>query len=172
MIKNIKNHIIVKDNFLEEETFIKVKNEISKFHYINRFSKNERNNVQKYYFEYDLHQNYFSVQEVESKVNKLLDMDLDFIDSHYWLTVKHKEPSVHVDEGDVNCAIYIKGDNYINNGTGFYDLINGQYVLNSHVGFKENRAIIFDSKILHASLLFHENASSRYIMTTFFKYKK
>jgi hypothetical protein len=172
MIKNIKNHIIVKDNFLPKNTFLKIKNEISKFNYVNRFSINEHNNTQKYYFEHKLDKKYFSVQKVINKINKLLDVDLDFINSYYWLTVKHTKPSVHTDTANINCCIYIKGDNYVNNGTGFYDLINGQHVLNSHVGFKENRAIIFDSKILHASLLFHENSSPRYIMTTFFKYKK
>ena len=41
--------------------------------------------------------------------------------------------------------------------------------LNTHVGFKENRALIFDSKISHASTQFEKNCGSRYVMANFFK---
>ena len=60
----------------------------------------------------------------------------------------------------------------LNSGTGFYEKQNDEYVLNRHIGFKENRAIIFDSKIFHASLQFNEGCKPRYVMANFFNYKK
>ena len=57
---------------------------------------------------------------------------------------------------------------YNNNGTGFYDKISeDKYELNTHVGFKENRAIVFDSKIYHTSLQFNEGTGTRYCLANF-----
>jgi hypothetical protein len=93
--------------------------------------------------------------------------DIKKTNSEYWLSTKHKNPTPHTDINYINCLIYLKGDHLINSGTGFYDKIGNNIVLNTHVGFKENRAIIFDSKIRHSSLQFSENSGTRYVMVNF-----
>ena len=75
------------------------------------------------------------------------------------------------DENDINCLVYLKGNHLLNSGTGFYNKVGNEFVLNTHVGFKENRAIIFDSKIRHCSLQFNENTDSRFVMANFFNYE-
>ena len=52
----------------------------------------------------------------------------------------------------------------INNGTGFYEKEKEGLTLHTHIGFKENRAIFFDSTIYHSPLLFAGNSGPRYAM--------
>ena len=44
-------------------------------------------------------------------------------------------------------------------------------IYNAYMTIKENRALIFDAKIWHASLQFNEGAEKRYVMANFFNYK-
>jgi len=109
---------------------------------------------------------HFAVQEVINKLN-LLDIKIKKITSFYFLSTKHKQITAHNDINTINCLIYLKGKHIVNNGTGFYDKKNKKLELNTHVGFKENRAIIFDSKIYHSSLQFNEDCGTRYTMANF-----
>ena len=59
------------------------------------------------------------------------------------------------------------GDKLINNGTGFYEKLNDEYQLHTHIGFKENRAIFFDSTKWHSPLQFAGNSTPRYVMANF-----
>jgi hypothetical protein len=61
------------------------------------------------------------------------------------------EPLPHCDLGeecDYQVIIYIKGNNHLNKGTGFY--LNGD--LNTHVGFNENRGVIWHANTVHTPL--------------------
>lgn len=57
----------------------------------------------------------------------------------------------HTDEkyGIMNLYLQIEGQTNLNHGIGFYNDNN----LDIHVGFKENRAILFDSNISHTPLV-------------------
>ena len=51
--------------------------------------------------------------------------------------------------------VYLKGDDDIHGGTGFYIKKENEYILNTHIGFKENRAIFFNAGIYHSPLLWN-----------------
>ncbi len=170
----IDDHIIVKDNFFSKEILIKIQNEMSNLNFSNRnttVNKQSQNVYQKIYFNVPLYEEHFAVQEVTKNLQNYSNKTINHLESDYFLSTKHAEATPHEDTCKINCIVYIKGDELINSGTGFYDKKEKQYVLNLHVGFKENRAIIFDSKFFHASLQFNKNAGSRYIMANFFDYK-
>ena len=170
----IKNHIIIKDNFFDEKIFKEIQKDISNLQFTNRYvtvNNDSKNPYQKIYFNVELNFKHFAVEEVFKNLKKSHN-NLKLVSSNYFLSTKHEEATPHNDANvDLNCLIYIKGNYLINNGTGFYDKRDNNFVLNTHVGFKENRAIIFDSNIYHTSLQFNKNCGARYIMANFFNYE-
>jgi len=93
------------------------------------------------------------------------------MESFYFLSFPNTPAIPHQDHADFNCLIYLLGNPLINNGTGFYIDQGEEQILNSHVGFKENRALFFDAKIYHSPLQFAGNSTPRYIMANFIKKK-
>jgi hypothetical protein len=169
----IQEHIIIKDNFFTGDVLKKIQTEISHLNFSNRdttVNDDSKSIYQKIYFNVPLDKKHFAVEEVTKNLKNYLSAPICFFESNYFLSTKHTEATPHADTCNVNCIVYIKGNELINSGTGFYDKRENEYILNLHVGFKENRAIIFDSKIYHASLQFNKNAGSRYIMANFFNY--
>ena len=78
----------------------------------------------------------------------------------YTLQSQTSEPYVHSDEAygeergktHSQILIYIDGSVDINKGTGFYVKQGNQWVLNTHVGFFKNRAILFPTGVWHSPL--------------------
>ena len=174
MINNVKDLLIVKDNFFSEDIYKKILTELSTLNFSNRNVTSDikdKNIYQRIYFNFKLDTNHFAVQEVHKLLGNY-GFVLNCFDHSYFLSTKHEGATPHNDVNDLNCIVYLKGDEIINSGTGFYDKKEEEYILNRHVGFKKNRAIIFDSKIFHASLQFNEGAKKRYIMANFFNYNK
>ena len=171
---DIKNHLIVKDNFFKEEILYKIYSELLNINFNNRFNTIKNTVYQKIYFNFNLNHNHFAVKEILKQLKKEYKLNLVPSEHSYFLSTKHEEATPHNDAlNDVNCLVYLKGKKLLNSGTGFYDYdkkIN-KYDLNRHIGFKENRAIIFDSSIFHASLQFNTGAGSRYVMANFLNYK-
>ena len=69
-----------------------------------------------------------------------------------------------------NLLVYLKGDFNTANGTGFFELNKDkQFVLDRSIGFKQNRAILFRSKLWHGSLqpLQKDVSSWRYTFNCF-----
>jgi len=168
----MKDRVIIQDNFFDKEIYNEILYDISKLKFSNRNTVvNNKNIYQKIYFNVPLNKKHFAVVEVLKKL-KEYNLDLNLNESNYFLSTKHEEPTPHCDSTDVNCLIYLKGIQILNSGTGFYEKQNDEYVLNRHIGFKENRAIIFDSKIFHSSLQFNDVTATRYVMANFLNYKK
>jgi len=170
----IKDYIIVKDNFFDESVLKKIHSDLLGSKFTNRLANNKNNEdniYQKIYFEVVLNEKHFAVQKVLKNVENLIQKKLKIGGNYYFLSTKHKDATPHGDKCDINCLIYLKGKEFVNSGTGFYDCNDDKCNLNTHVGFKENRAIIFDSKIIHASLQFNENCGTRYVMANFFDYE-
>jgi|TARA_R100000005_G_C4893005_1_gene138857 hypothetical protein len=176
---DIKDHLIVKDNFFKPEFLSKIHNELLNSTFVNRFVDYNNGVYQKIYFNIDLDNDHYVVQEVFKTLNERYNLDIEFLKSHYFLSTKHEKATPHNDifkdgKGDenyLNCLIFLKGEELLNSGTGFYDYDKetNEYNLNRHVGFKVNRAIIFDSKIYHASLQFNTQSAKRYVMANFCK---
>jgi len=171
---NIKNHIIIKDNFFSEKILKEIKKDVSNLKFTNRsvtVNDDLKNPYQKIYFNVELNFKHFAVEEVFKNLKKYFSNNLNLASSYYFLSTKHEKATPHKDGNGLNCLIYIKGNYLINSGTGFYDKRDDNFVLNTHVGFQENRAIIFDSNIFHSSLQFNENCGTRYAMANFFNYE-
>jgi hypothetical protein len=88
----------------------------------------------------------------------------------YTIVVAEKQFAPHIDSFTAyHCLIYLLGDEKINNGTGFYVKDDkGDLILHTHIGFKQNRAIMFSADNYHAPLLWAGNSSSRYSLANFF----
>jgi|21_taG_2_1085346.scaffolds.fasta_scaffold17686_4 hypothetical protein len=171
-MKQLKNRIIVQDNFFSKKMLNKIKIDLTHQKFINRFKIRNNTPYQKIYFNVDLKDTHPVVLETKKILKKKFNLNCFNINSHYFLSTKHKEATPHADHAnEYNCLIYLQGANLLNSGTGFYDKINNTYHLNSHIGFKENRAIIFDSKIFHSSLQFNEGGGTRYCLANFINNK-
>ena len=170
MITNISNHIIIKDNFFSETIYKEILIDISRLKFRNRnesVGSNLKNIYQKIYFNVPLSKDHFAVQETINILNGY-GLKVNKGDHNYFLSSSHEGASIHNDDARLNCLIYLKGRNLMNSGTGFYDKEEDNYHLRTHVGFKENRGIIFDSKIYHSTTQFEKDSGSRYVMANFF----
>jgi len=170
-VKN-KKSIYVQDNFFNEEIFKTMQKEIISLEFISRYndiSKGENNygDHQRTYHHVELHSDAKIVLEVKKNIKKYFNYTVKKIKSNYFLSFPNTPAIPHEDDSEYNCLIYILGDKLINNGTGFYEKLNNKYHLNTHIGFKENRAIFFNSKIGHSSLQFAGNSTPRYVMANF-----
>lgn len=166
-MNNVKNRIIVQDNFFTKKMLNKIKIDLKYQKFTNRFTEKNNSVNQKIYFNVNLTQDHPVVLETKKILKEKFNLSCSSINSHYFLSTKHKEATPHRDLSECNCLIYLQGNPLLNSGTGFYDKINDTYHLNSHIGFKENRAIIFDSTIHHASLQFNEGGGTRYCLANF-----
>lgn len=172
-MKSIKDFVIIKDNFFEQEMYQKIINDMLGLNFSNRHTtvgKKYQNRSQKIYFNVGLDKEYFAVKEV-CKILKEMGFKVEGEEHNYFLSTKHTKMTPHIDPCGLNCLVYLKGLTMLNSGTGFYEYLKeaDDYIISRHIGFKENRAIIFDSKIPHASLQFNEVTGTRYIMSNFFK---
>ena len=168
-MNQLKNRIIIQDNFFSKKMLDKIKIDLSHSKFTNRFNTYKNTTDQKIYFNVELAKDHPVVIETIKNLKKKFNLSCSIIDSNYFLSTKHEQATPHNDNTyKYNCLIYLKGNSLVNNGSGFYDKISGGgYQLNTHVGFKENRAIIFDSKIFHTSLQFNEGSGTRYCLANF-----
>jgi len=169
----VKNNIYVQDNFFDSKFLQTLQKELLTLEFESRYH-DELGGLfshvyQRNYHQVKLHKN----APVVLELIKLIKLHFNFssikeIASFYFLSFPNTPAIPHKDTSDFNCLIYLLGDPLMNNGTGFYiDGPGEEKILNSHIGFKENRAIFFDSKIYHSPLQFAGNSSSRYVMANF-----
>ena len=93
-------------------------------------------------------------------LRKKLNRKIIHCELNSWTWVNTKEPRPHIDYWKGKCeqqlVFYIKSDEKINGGTGFYRQCEKDSEIDVHVGFKENRAIFFQSKdCWHTPLLWN-----------------
>ena len=169
----MKNNIYVQDNFFDSKFLQTLQKKLVTLEFESRYHAELRGPLshvyKRNYHQVKLHKN----APVVLELIKLIKLHFNFssikeIGSFYFLSFPNTPAIPHRDTSDFNCLIYLLGDPLMNNGTGFYiDGPGEEKILNSHIGFKENRAIFFDSKIYHSPLQFAGNSSPRYIMANF-----
>ena len=169
----MKNYIHIQDNFFDSKFIQTLQKELITLEFKHRFSSFKHiNNYDHNYHHVELTEDAPVVQEVTKGLKTHFNFSsIKYMQSSYLLSFPNTPAVPHQDESDFNCLIYLLGNPLINNGTGFYIEQEGNQVLNSHVGFKENRAIFFDAKIYHSPLQFAGNSTPRYIMANFIKTK-
>ena len=141
----------IKDNFLNDNKFKDLYNKVPFYTY-----KHNANSIQ-----YINHIWYSSIASEEiakylkEKCEKEFNIKLkiNFCNFTMLATVT---PVVHCDYNEEKCThqviVYLRGNENLNKGTGFYTSKNGNHELNTHVGFKQNRAIFWNSEIWHSPL--------------------
>jgi hypothetical protein len=163
-------NIIIKDNFLDEKLFNKLHEKISYFNYDPKlnFLGEEKKHP---WFSAPVSEKIKEI--IKDKCEKTFRKRFKVSMCNYTLLAS-VEPLPHNDLGD-DCdhqiCIYIKGNTNLNKGTGFY-LENGlnTYELNTHIGFNENRAILWESNTFHSPLNWSsDDKSKRYSIICFLK---
>ena len=166
--------INIKDNFFKKNLFEKIKNNLNnlKWEALGNFL-NENSYKKHPWFTSPLEDDEIknAIKENVSKYFRKKIISFNLI--NYSMVTKIKEPLPHNDfkeNQNYQILIYLKGTPKLTNGTGFYVKENdNQYILNTHVGFFENRAIFFKTNVFHSPLTWDENSSARFSIICFLK---
>jgi len=150
-------YITVKDNFLEKEKLLELQKNLPLLNYSSKH--NVIKNINHIWFSTPANKEITNI--IKNKCEKLLNKKFKINFCSYTL-LSTVEPLPHCDlsdETDYQVIVYIKGDVDLHKGTGFY--VNGE--LNTHIGFNENRAVIWHSNSWHTPMNWAaDNKSKRY----------
>ncbi len=136
------------DNYFEDNLFLNIKNHITtKLYYTPRFYDGKK-------------ENYYGSRFVLSQDKKLLDTFVTQAEKKFKIKIKKLNPDSGIDmrnidrfhphqdeENKINILVMLAGPTAVTNGTVFYT--DGE--LDIHVGFRENRAILFPSLWYHSN---------------------
>jgi len=147
--------IRVEDNFFDEKTFTRIKQHVTtKLIFEPRyFDDTERTK-----------ENFYGSRFDWGKDKKLLDIFVKQAEKTFRLNIKqlgvlggidlrnldHFKPHTDVEVGKLNILVMIAGPTAVTNGTVFYYGREHKCDLDIHVGFRENRAVIFPSDKIHS----------------------
>ena len=148
-------NIIIKDNFLEKKLFEQLHNKVN---YLQYQAKSNTLGYKKHpWFACPVE------EDIETIIkNKCEDIwkkrfKINFC-SYTLLASVEVLPHCDLTENcDHQIITYIKGNTNLNKGTGFY--LNNE--LNTHVGFNENRAILWESNVVHTPLNWSSDDKSK-----------
>ena len=159
-------NLILKDNFLEKKCFKELHKSI--------VFKNW-NPIENYYLATGKHIWFSCLVEnnleklLKNKVEKKFNVKIKRLVTPFTYTMLSnvKESTCHADNNDENnlgkdfnaqFIFYVNGNNELTNGTGFYTKgKNEEYHLTTHIGFVENRALLFKNNVMHSPLKFLSN---------------
>ncbi len=156
------------DNFFNKKTFKNIQNHVtSEIYFTPRYFKGKEHTIENYYgsrFVLKEDKNLLNtfIKEAESKfkikITKIgLDSGIDLRNTDRFRP--------HTDSAKINILIMLKGPTAVTNGTVFYT--DGE--LDMHIGFMENRAILFPSNKFHSAHITNIPNLKRYTATLFVK---
>jgi len=120
-------------------------------------------------------QNYYGSRFLLAEDKKLLDTFIKQSENKFKIKIKEVNPYCgidlrntdrfrpHVDAAKMNILIMLKGPTAVTNGTVFYT----EGELDIHIGFRENRAVMFPSNKYHSAHVTNEPSLKRYTSTLF-----
>jgi len=161
-------NLTIVDNFLPEKEFNQIYNNISFLewsHNSNYLSDEPKKAIVDYpdsghvwYSNGPLSPNDFSI--FKKALRKKLNKEIIHCEGNSWTWVSTKAPLPHLDYAKGKCEhqliFYIKSNERINGGTGFYRQREKCREIDVQVGFKENRALFFKAKdCWHTPLLWN-----------------
>jgi len=126
-------------------------------HYGNRFYINTDNELKNLF-----------IKQAELKFN-LKNLKIDNASGIDQRNLDHFKPHVDTVSGILNILIMISGPTSVTNGTVFYSKNKEEVELDIHVGFRENRAIMFPSDWWHSQHASKVPNLKRYTATLFIK---
>jgi len=175
-------HLI--DDFLPKEVFDNIYKNIDTLSFPDQFLHEQENGgkPKHVWFSSEISPNDDFIKIVRENVKKKFRQEVKRISTAAWTLANSQEPCPHVDReefpGEKHLMIYLKGTEEINSGTGFYIAKDeksakgtpNQYDLNTHIGFKENRAVLFTAKdCCHSPLLWNSQSMGRYAALVWFE---
>ena len=159
--------IKIVDNFFNKEEFEILTNHLSKINFkslINEegdrygFGHGFKENKENKWLFNKIKKNFFKNKNLISK------------DSAFRLRHNFKKILPHIDHFcDYAFICYLTGKELVYNGTGFYKKNGDQLQLDTYIGFRENRALFFNSNIYHTDLQALGESSPRYSLNVFYK---
>jgi|TARA_R100001460_G_C3450712_1_gene164641 hypothetical protein len=153
--------IVIKDNFLDKNIFEKIHKKINTFIYFHNKNHQKDKSPKGYnhiWYSRDAEDEIRTI--VKNKCEKVFNKKFKVKICSYTMLAS-VEPLVHTDYYycDYQAIIYIKGNTNLHKGTGFY--LNDK--LNTHIGFNENRAVLWRSNNFHSPLNWaSDDKSKRY----------
>ena len=173
--------IHIKDNFLDKEIYKLIYDKIPFYAYSGNYGyhniegsliKEQNDNPEHLFYGATVEKNISNY--VREKCEKLYNKKFKENYTAYTM-VTRTTPMVHCDKGkntSHQIIIYIRGDEGLNRGTGFYVKNNNIHELNTHIGFKENRAIFWESSVYHSPLIWSDdNKNKRFSIIAQYKEK-
>ena len=160
--------ISIKDDFFDTGRFTQLHNEIP----YKKYTPNTNHTSQYSHILFSVDVETPITQYIQAKCEKMLNKKFDLNFCMYTM-VATVEPSVHWDYNK-DCShqvlIYIRGNQDLHKGTGFYVKNGKDYQLNTHIGFRQNRAIFWDARTYHSPLNFAaEDQSKRFSIVAQYK---
>ena len=154
-----KFDIRIKDDFLESSKFKFLHDKVPFYNY--QAGGNYIKNVNHIWFSIPAPEDVTKYLKEECEKQFDIKLKTHFCSITMLATV---EPRVHCDYGE-NCThqviVYIRGNEDLHKGTGFYVSKDDFNELNTHVGFRQNRAIFWNSQIYHSPLNWSSNDKSK-----------
>lgn len=168
--------IKIVDNFFNENDLKIIQNfALTKAFYTPAFFPNAPEKSQKYH--------YGNRYELKNSP-ELLDLFIKQAKLKFKIKIKEIEPNSGIDQRNLNhfkphtdhdenvvmnLLIMISGPTAVTNGTVFYYGDMNNYELDTHIGFRENRAILFPSNIVHSQHASDVPNLKRYTATLFIR---
>jgi hypothetical protein len=163
------------DNFFEDKTLEQIQNHMLnnlKFtptYYNHTTEKNKENYYgSRFYLEDDPKLSETFVKQAEKKfkikikeIQRGSGLDIRNLD--------HFQPHKDDGAGIVNILVMLKGKTDVTNGTVFYNKVENNLELDTHIGFRENRAVMFPSNHYHSPHASNVPNLRRYTATLFIK---
>ena len=161
--------VFIKDNFFEKDIFNIILSESQNVPYTPPLNSLQKKS------EFVWHRHVLPNKcELQEHVKKLIKKYFfytveEMLLSYYVVLDPTNSGFPHVDQKPIthHCLIYLKSQDKINNGTGFYIKKDDKFILDTSVGFKPNRAVFWTSNIYHAPLHIEGDASKRYALANF-----
>lgn len=168
-------HII--DDFLPKDIFNNIYENIGKLSFSPMYIKNNKGEDKDahIFFSHAIHSDDNFITTIKENVRKKFRQEMKRINLAAWTLTNAQEPAPHFDiekfPGERHLMIYIKGDQEVNSGTGFYiENKDKGHDLNTHIGFKKNRAVLFSAKnCMHSPLLWNSTSMGRYACLVWFE---
>ena len=164
-------HII--DDFLPKDVFNNIYKNIDRISFTPMYVK--KGEAEHIFFSSVISYDDDFIKIVRENVRKKFRQEMKRISMAAWTLTNARKPHPHSDReefpGERHLMIYVKGTEEINSGTGFYlEKDEKNYDLNTHIGFKENRAVLFTAEdCWHSPLLWDSQSMGRYAALVWFE---
>jgi len=142
------------NDFFEDEMFLNVQNHITtKIYYTPRYFEEREKNKDSYYgSRFLLSEDKNLLNTFIKQAEKKFKIKIKEVEKDSGIDIRNLDHFVpHQDSAKVNVLVMLKGPTAVANGTVFYTGPINKCELDIHVGFRENRAILFPSKWVHSS---------------------